>query len=245
MDLNTTVEKLPLDGPEKIKGTTLYKVVFKNNIHTILPYEILIRFELIKTLIDEYKPHKLDIKEGEYPVVNLTHTDIVYFMGMIIKMLQYSNNNKDLLDRLDYNERNVYDYLITDKDYNDDIIKINKELLDIISATIEVYLLDKKDNIDTYNISTTDIRFKNLCNKYSDDNNIKVEVDCDDGEYFIYINIDCIVQSYTKIFSNKHNCHYNIYNGFFKPLNRNVYITSDYRVVREYGYYKSYIVISI
>jgi hypothetical protein len=241
MDLKTTAEKLPLDNPDEIKGKSLYKIVFKDNKHTILSYEIINRFELIKLLINDCKPYKIDNKDNkddEYPIVNISYIDIVCFMSMLNKMLYYSKYNQDLLDRLDYNERNVYDYLITDKDYNDDIIKIKKELLDIISASIQVYLLKyngkNNNNCTEYIISTGDIIFKKLCNKYNDLGSINVLKQSDE-EYELYINIYCVSCSYTTIFSEKE---YDIliYDGFFKPLNYTVNINTNYFILNNDKY---------
>jgi hypothetical protein len=112
MDLKTTAEKLPLEeDPDEISTKSLYKIVFKNNKHTILSYFILNRLIPEK---DDYRLYKLDYKDDEYPIVNLPNIDIVYFMGMLTKMLYYSNTNV-LLTFLNNNERTVYDYLFIDK----------------------------------------------------------------------------------------------------------------------------------
>jgi hypothetical protein len=219
-----------------------YKIVFKDGLYTNLSYKILKRFELIKTIMDEYNN-----KTIELPTI-----DINVFMSLLDEMLDRSiYNTLEIKYALLEPERILYNYLITEPVINNVINKFVKEIMEILDIYFENYNYnynyeENNPKEDFHSLRTS--QFMKLSNKYpilsEIDKDLKImDVKVNVGNSEFEFDIRYLLKQLRYNFE-KYNNHFGyseiithefstVYVGFYKPMNCDIIvfmIDNNYRL---------------
>jgi hypothetical protein len=224
MDTKSDI-KSDIKSIESNNHSKLFKIIFKDNLSTVLPYGILCRFEMIKVLMDESK--------SNVDTITLPSLDINIFMSVLYKIFEHSKKfTYNIISSLDTKEKTLYDYLITDDIYIKIINNTIKDLLKIIKIFIEIYFKYNTDDYERYEVTISNLIDNGFTSNIIDipTKNKNETVGCISCDYDtphvprIYLSNDYVGDKYNSIFNTTSPIV--LYKGPFLPLKYDVIITS-------------------
>jgi hypothetical protein len=134
-----------MDSKLSVVDNKYYKIIFKNDKYTILPYSIIKNFGLIKNIINYCKEN----------IITLQSMDMDMFMGVLCKMFHMSDFNLNkLMGILTKEEANVYNYLLSHHEIINIINIYKRDIMYIIDIVFKNRnynnIKDQKDQKITY-----------------------------------------------------------------------------------------------